>query len=54
MLIIDSHESHIFAEFDEYCKVNNIVTVNILVHSSHLLQLLNIELYSSLKPTYNY
>ena len=54
MLIIDSYKNHIFAEFDKYCKVNNIVTVSILVHSSYLLQSLDVGLYSPLKPTYNY
>ena len=54
ILIIDGHESHISAEFDEYCKVNNIVTVNMPTHSSHLLQSLNVELYSPLKPAYDH
>ncbi|KAF5514704.1 hypothetical protein CGCF413_v000186 [Colletotrichum fructicola] len=27
MLIIDGHESHLSAEFDDYCKQNNIITV---------------------------
>ena len=54
MLIIDGHESHISAEFDEYCKVNNIVTVSMPAHSSHLLQPLDVGLYSPLKPAYGY
>ena len=54
MLIIDNHKSHTSTEFDEYCKVNNIVTVSMSVHLSHLLQSLNVELYSSLKPAYGY
>ena len=54
MLIIDSHENHISAEFDEYCKVNNIVTVSIFIYSFYLLQLLDVGLYSFLKPAYGY
>ena len=54
MLIINSHENYISTEFDEYCKINNIVTVNIPVYLSHLLQPLDVGLYSSLKPAYGY
>ncbi|KAK1843585.1 transposase [Colletotrichum chrysophilum] len=52
MLIIDGHESHLSAEFDEYCKQNNIITVSMPPHSSHLLQPLDIALYSPLKRAY--
>ena len=54
MLIIDNYDSYTFIEFDEYCKFNNIITITMPVHSSHLLQPLNIELYSSLKVAYGY
>ena len=54
MLIINNHESHIFIEFDEYCKFNKIVIVNMFVHSFHLLQLLNVGLYSFLKFVYGH
>ncbi|KAK1845368.1 pogo transposable element with krab domain [Colletotrichum chrysophilum] len=52
MLIIDGHESHLSAEFDDYCKQNNIITVSMPAHSSHLLQPLDIALYSPLKRAY--
>ena len=52
MLIIDSHNSHIFAKFNEYCKFNNIIIINIFAPSFHLLQLLNVKLYLFLKFTY--
>ena len=54
MLIIDNHENHTSAEFDEYCKVNTIITVSIPAHLSHLLQPLDVGLYSFLKPAYGY
>ena len=41
-------------EFDDYCKFNNIITVNMPAHSSHLLQLLDIKIFSFLKAAYNY
>ena len=53
ILIIDGHNSYIFAEFNEYCKFNNIITINMLVYSFHLLQLLNLGLYLLLKFVYN-
>ena len=37
MLIINDHRSHMFVEFDDYCKFNNIIIVSIPAHSSHLL-----------------
>lgn len=52
MLIIDGHESHVSAEFDQYCKNNKIITVSMPPHSSHLLQPLDVALYSPLKRAY--
>ena len=52
MLIIDGHESHLSAEFDEYCRHNKIIAVSMPAHSSHLLQPLDIALYSPLKRAY--
>ena len=54
MLIINDHKSHISVKFNDYYKFNNIITVNIPVHSSHLLQSLNIRIFSSLKAAYNH
>ena len=53
-MIINSHESYISIEFNNYCKFNNIITITIPAHSSHLLQLLDIELFLFLKITYGY
>ena len=54
MLIIDSHKNHISIKFNNYYKLNNIITVNIPTHSSHLLQSLDIGIFSPLKAVYNY
>ena len=53
MLIINNHDSHMSTKFDDYCKFNKIVTVNMPMHSFHLLQPLDVGLYLSLKPAYN-
>ncbi|ENH75791.1 hypothetical protein FOC1_g10001176, partial [Fusarium oxysporum f. sp. cubense race 1] len=37
LLILDGHESHLSADFQIYYKVNNIITLCIPPHSSHLL-----------------
>ena len=52
MIIIDGHDSHQSAEFDKYCEDNNIITVGMPPHSSHLLQPLDVALYSPLKRAY--
>ncbi len=38
LLIIDGHESHISAQFQQYCQENDIITLCMPPHSSHLLQ----------------
>jgi hypothetical protein len=52
MLVLDGHESHINAEFDEYCKANNIVPLCLPPHSSHLTQPLDVGVFSPLKKAY--
>ena len=52
MLIIDNYNNHIFIKFNEYCKFNNIIIINIFAHLFHLLQLLNVGLYLFLKLAY--
>lgn len=54
MLIVDGYESHLSAEFDQYCKVNKIIIVGLPAHSSHLLQPLDVALHSPLKRTYGH
>jgi hypothetical protein len=36
MLMLDGHESHINAEFNEYYKANKIIPLYLLSHSSYL------------------
>lgn len=52
MLVLDGHESHINAEFDEYCKANNIVPLCLPAHSSHLTQPLDVGVFGPLKKAY--
>jgi hypothetical protein len=52
MLVLDGHESHINAEFDEYCKANDIVPLCLPSHSSHLTQPLDVGVFSPLKKAY--
>ena len=41
-------------KFDNYCKLNNIITINMSAHSSHLLQSLDVEIFLFLKVVYGY
>ena len=52
MLVLDGHESHVNAEFDEYCNKNNIIPLCLPAHSSHLTQPLDVGLFSPLKSAY--
>jgi hypothetical protein len=52
MLVLDGHESHESAEFQEYCKAHNIITLCLPPHSSHLTQPLDIGCFSVLKRAY--
>jgi hypothetical protein len=52
MLVLDGHESHQSAEFETFCKTNNIVTISLPAHSSHLTQPLDVGCFSALKKAY--
>jgi dihydrofolate reductase len=52
LLVIDGHESYDSLEFQQYCKENNIITLCMPPHSSHLLQPLNVACFSPLKKAY--
>ncbi|EEA18548.1 pogo transposable element, putative [Talaromyces marneffei ATCC 18224] len=52
MLILDGHGSHLTAQFDRICAENNIITVCMPPHSSHLLQPLDVSCFSVLKRQY--
>jgi hypothetical protein len=53
LLIVDGHESHHSADFELYCKENNIITLCMPAHSSHLLQPLDVGCFSPLKRVYS-
>ena len=53
LLILDSHKSHLSVEFQQYCQDNNIITLCMPPHSSHLLQPLDIGCFSPLKALYS-
>jgi hypothetical protein len=53
LLILDSHESHHSADFEVYCEENNIITLCMPPHSSHLLQPLDIGCFGPLKKAYS-
>jgi hypothetical protein len=52
MLVLDGHESHESVEFQDYCKIHNIVTLGLPPHSSHLTQPLDVGCFSVLKRAY--
>ena len=52
LLILDGHESHNSQDFKDYCKNNNIVTLCMPPHSSHLLQPLDVGCFAALKKAY--
>ena len=49
LLICDGHDSHISAKFVAHCIENNICLFLLLPHSSHLLQPLDVGIFSPLK-----
>jgi hypothetical protein len=52
MLVLDGHKSYELAEFQEYCKANNIITLCLPSHSSYLTQPLDIGCFGPLKRAY--
>ena len=52
LLILDGHGSHHTARFEEYCKENNIKTLCMPAHSSHVLQPLDVGCFNPLKLAY--
>jgi hypothetical protein len=50
--MLDRHESHESAEFQEYYKAHSIITLYLPPHSSHLTQPLDIRCFSILKRSY--
>ena len=52
MIVLDGHESHLSAEFEDFCKKNYIITLCLPAHSSHLTQPLDVGCFSALKRAY--
>jgi hypothetical protein len=52
LLILDGHGSHATPEFDQYCCTNNIITLCMPAHTSHILQPLDVSCFSPLKQAY--
>jgi hypothetical protein len=51
-LILDGYGSHATPEFDTYCFENNIITECLLLHTSHILQPLDVACFGLLKTAY--
>ena len=49
LIIYDGHDSHISAAFMRYCYDSNIAIFLLLPHSSHLIQPLDVSVFSPLK-----
>ena len=52
MIVLDGHESHLSAPFEEFCKQKNIITLCLPPHSLHLTQPLDVGCFSTLKRAY--
>lgn len=52
LLILDGHDSHLTVEFDDFCTQHKIIVLCMPAHSSHLLQPLDLSIFSPLKVAY--
>jgi hypothetical protein len=52
LLILDGHESHNSIRFQDICRENNIITLCMPAHASHILQPLDVGCFSPLKRAY--
>ena len=52
LLILDGHGSHATPEFDQFCSDNQIITLCMPPHTSHLLQPLDVACFSPVKKAY--
>jgi hypothetical protein len=53
LLILDSHESHLNQDFKDYCLENKILTLCMPAHSLHILQPLDVVMFSPSKRKYS-
>jgi len=49
LLLLDRHRSHLTARFIAFCLNKNIDLICLLLHTSHILQPLDISVFSPLK-----
>jgi hypothetical protein len=52
LLILDGHSSHQTADFDKFCRENVIICLYMPLHTSHLLQPLDVGVFGPLKRSY--
>ncbi|GMG14126.1 unnamed protein product [Aspergillus oryzae] len=52
LLILDGHGSHLTPQFDDICSQNDIISLCMPAHSSHLLQPLDVGCFGPLKRAY--
>lgn len=52
LLLLDGHSSHVSTEFMYECFKNKIIPYYLIAHASHILQPLDLAIFSSLKATY--
>jgi hypothetical protein len=52
LLLLDGHRSHTTLEFMWECYTNKIIPFYLVAHASHILQPLDLTIFSSLKRTY--
>jgi len=52
LLILNDHESHVSSDFIQYCCDHSIIALCLSPHSTHLLQSLNVEVFSPLTKAY--
>lgn len=52
LLILDGHSSHLTPAFDKICEENDIISLCMPAHASHLLQPLDVGCFSVLKRVY--
>jgi hypothetical protein len=54
LLVLDGHESHHSAQFEEFCRDHFIITACMPPHSSHILQPLDVSCFGPLKAAYGH
>ncbi len=53
MVVLDNYKNHFSIQFEKFYKEKNIIIFYFFTHSSHLIQLFDIECFNILKRSYN-